>query len=453
MKKDNLSMNCAVRHLLTRIGLILICLITSHELMTTNLLVNNPNVQPAPPISIFGDTITNFRLSQISIFFSYSVPTDKVAFFTSGTTLATATVAAAAVNSMATIASGTNVAGFCNITTYNALQYIPGHDGIFLFTAMFNSVSTNSTAWIGPMCVPFNSRPAANTPATDAYAVGYNGTQFSILYSNSSSGSTVQTIIPATTFNIDLLNGTGPSGIVFNGSTLNVFKVQFGWLGTAPIIFSILRQDGTWWKFHIILRPNNFTVPSIAIPMLQLRAEVLNAGTTTGAKISTASWDASTVGQKTENIVRTYEFFRNLPSAALTTSEAPIFTIKNNSTFNFKANYMNVGLIFASGCSSGTTSIATYRLIKNATLTGATYAVTPYSPSCVSIDNAATVTTSGTPVASFISSNNIPFNLPLANVFDVVLAPNETLTFTGFLDVTDNTNTASAAIVWQEPVA
>lgn len=429
--------------------LILVWAVSTTPLTATNLIMTSPNSQYHSPVSIFDDTITNERVSQINTLFAYSIPTDKVAAFNSGTGSS-----ASVSNSMAVLSTGTTNTGYANLTTYSALQYVPAHDSVLTFSARFTAVTAGATAWIGAMAVPFPS-PATNTAATDAYAIGYNGTQFSLLHRSSLAS---EVIIPATSFNIDPLDGSGPSGIVLDGTKVNVFRIQYGWLGSAPAIFSIINTDGQWYKFHVLQNPNNTTAPALKQPMMQIRAEVNNNSlSTTSVSLHTACWDASTVGSDSANIVRTYEFGRELTAgAALTTTETPIFSIRNQITYNSLANYMAVKLIFTSACSSGTASIGRFRLIKNGTLTGASFAAQSPSPgpSCVFIDTAATAISGGAPITGFLSSNNIAFNLPLlASRFNVLLAPGDIITLTGKLNTTDNSNQATVTLTWQEPVA
>lgn len=428
---------------LIKISLFLINLLITNSLETTNLLVNNPNTPPHPPISIFGDTITNHRHAQINILFAYSIPADKVATAKVDTGLingsATIPTTANAVNSMAMLETGTGSTGSAIINSKVAIQYVPGHDVEFLFAGMFTTGVANSVQWIG----------AYNT--TDGFAIGYSGTTFSILYRNSASGGTVETTIAQTNFNIDQLNGTGPSGITINPTNLNIFRISFGWMGNTPITFWTVRQDGTWFKFHTIQRPNNFTVPSVNIPMLQIRAEVTNAGNTSNLSLYTAAWMGGTIGDDDATIVRIYTT-ENLNFSSNTT-EKPVLTLKNSaSTYYGKTNYLNIKLLFAGVSGQTANVLMVYRLYKNSTLTGPTN-FTDYSSgnSIAQFDTASTGFSGGTKILDIFGSNDSSTNLPLlTNNLHIVLLPGDTLTITAYSTASATVN---ASLTWQEPVA
>ncbi len=68
-------------------------------------------------------------------------------------------------------------------------------------------------------------------------------------------------------FNIDRLDGTGPSGMTLNPQLGNVYQIQFQWLGYGVLIFSVTNPvSGQSSKFHIYEYPNSAEVPSVAQP-------------------------------------------------------------------------------------------------------------------------------------------------------------------------------------------
>lgn len=441
---------------LIKTSLFLINLLITNSLETTNLLVNNPNTPPHPPVSIFGDAITNHRHAQINILFAYSIPADKVATAVVDTGLingsATIPTTANAVNSMAMLETGTGSTGSAVINSKVAIQYLPGHDVEFLFTGAFTTGVANSTQWIGAFT------------AADGFAVGYNGTAFSILYRNSASGSLVTTTIAQTSFNIDPLDGTGQSNITIDPTKLNIFKISFGWLGTAPIIFWIMRSDGQWFKFHTIQRPNSFAIPSVSLPMLQIRAEVTNAGNTSNLTFYTGSWTGGTIGNDDATIVRSYAQDRlNITNV---TTERPLLTLRNittnttpsgilNTAYYGKTNYLNIKILFACASSQTGNTLTVFRLIKNvpaANLTGASFSNYNTGSSIAQVDTSATAYTGGgTQILSIFGSNDSSSNLPiLSNQMQIVLLPGDTLTITGYATAAATVN---ASIAWQEPVA
>ena len=411
----------------------LFLLAINQSLYTTNLVVTNSNIHSTPPVSIFGDTIVNRRHAEINALFAYSIPSDKI------TTELTTTGSAGISNSMALLQTGTAPNGAATIKTKTAIQYVPGHDVEFLFTGAFTSGgATNSSQWIGA----FNDN--------DGFAVGYKDTDFAILYRNFTTGTLVETIIPKTEFNVDRLNGTGPSSINFIPANLNIFKISFGWLGTAPIIFWIMRSDGRWFKFHIIERPNNFTIPSISIPMLQIHAKVINSGNTGNMSLYTASWMGGTIGEDDATVNRIHAAERLNKINII--SEVPLLSIKN-STENYygKTNALNLKILFVCISSQTDNALTVFRLIKNPTLIGHNFTDHAAGLSIAQVDKVATSYTGGTHLLTIFGSNNSSSNLPiLNNNLQITLVPGDILTITG--SATDYA-TVNASLTWQEPIA
>ena len=72
-------------------------------------------------------------------------------------------------------------------------------------------------------------------------------------------------------FNIDKLDGTGPSGVTLDKSKLNVYQINFRWLGAGEIRFAVEdSNNGEMIFFHHIHYSNRHTVPHIANPSLKI---------------------------------------------------------------------------------------------------------------------------------------------------------------------------------------
>ncbi|WP_338706135.1 hypothetical protein [Paenibacillus amylolyticus] len=91
----------------------------------------------------------------------------------------------------------------------------------------------------------------------------------------------VDTIIPQASWNVDKLDGTGPSGATLSLSTGNIFQIVFTWYGYGVIEFRVVIPDPSTLAQEVIIvhrfSPNGQT--SLADPNLPLRAEIFNNGT------------------------------------------------------------------------------------------------------------------------------------------------------------------------------
>lgn len=300
-------------------------------------------------IDTFGDLVIGRRYDDINVQFQYGLPDDFVSF----TGLAGATVTGNS-ESMAVVSSGIAATGSAYIKSKRNLIYVPGHHGFVFFTAMFDTSAADSTQWIGLF------------DDNDGWAIGFDDTTFSILYRRDG----VDTVINQSSFNTDTLDGNGPSGMTIDPTNLNVFRLGYGWLGGATITFSILRSDGEWFQFHEILRPNNFTGPSVINPVLPIQAAVNKTSGSTDLQLKTASWAAGRIGKRNPEYARVYSLILldAVPDAAV---ESPMITIHNKATFKGKTNKTEVDIVFVGVSNQNARS--RFTVIKNPTLTNVSY--------------------------------------------------------------------------------
>lgn len=388
--------------------------------------------QETEMFSVFGDLIVENRVDQISIQFQYGISSFDVttSVFSSGT--------AQPSNNLALISTGSAANGFAQIQSRANLSYREGHEGYLFFSAGFpNGSAINSTQWIGLF------------DAVDGFAVGYNGTAFSILYRNNG----VSTTIPQASFNGDPLNGTGSSGFTLNPANLNAFRLAYGWLGASPLLFQILDQNGEWITFHTIIRSNLFSIPSFTNPDLSITAQVTGAA---NLAITTASWSGGSVietpfspGQRNFTAGRSTTETLNAAGA-----ETHLLTIQNKSLFQGKINKIKVIITFVSAGSSPLISMASImRLRKNATVTGTAFTDVNTANSVVQSSQSGVYTagTGGLLIAfgnDTFGSGPIDLLIKQKNL-SIYLYPGETLTITG-QSLSGGGNTAFASLAWLE---
>jgi hypothetical protein len=377
--------------------------------------VTPPSASSSQPfISAFGDQYVAERNPYIEVVFTYGILTDVVTSKTSGKG---AQVTGS--NSMAVLESGTTETGTAKLETKRAVRYIAGHENYAYFTAMFSGgTSVNSTQWLGLF------------DDGDGYAVGYNGTTFSILHRNDSNDKT----IAQSNFNLDKLDGTGGSGIKLDPTKLNIFKIQFGWLGASTIIFSIVKDDGTWYSFHKIHNPNSETVPHVTTPILPVRAEVAKkAGSVaaTNLTLKSASWSAGTVGRPLSINKRNFST-KNVGFSVSDIAEKPMISIQSQAIFKTKTNRNVANIIFFSVRSGAKPT--NLRVIKNpTTLTGATFTEIDTNSS-IYVDTSATAFSGGTDLFGFSVALNASSTLPLFDpkILVLELLKDDIITVTAF---------------------
>ncbi|ASF38903.1 hypothetical protein CEH05_07170 [Halobacillus halophilus] len=106
-------------------------------------------------------------------------------------------------------------------------------------------------------------------------------------------------IIPQTSWNVDPLDGSGPSGVTLDLSLGNIFQINFTWYGYGVIEFNVVIQNPVNLSQEVITvhryRPDNET--SFTDPNLPLRAQIVNSGVTAAKNIFVGGRQYSIIGK------------------------------------------------------------------------------------------------------------------------------------------------------------
>lgn len=258
-------------------------------------LDGNGRVKLSTDRSVFGSTIVVTTSTQVTARWDQTIANNQV----------TAAAAGGGSNSQAsgilTIASSSATTASASVQTTATVKYYTGRELYALFTAGFSTpTSANS-----------NQR-AGLYDANNGFYIGYNGTSFGVTLRNGAA----DTFTSSASFT-DPLNGSASSKFFRNGvaeavnfANENVYRIRFGWLGSAPTSFEILDPDGDWVTFYTIKTPNTQTSPSIQTPNLPITMEVLKVSAdATNVTVISSSWDAGTAGNTMSG-----EFNSTLPS-------------------------------------------------------------------------------------------------------------------------------------------
>jgi len=369
-------------------------------------------------VTVFGDEIVASRQDLISIQFPYGVSTyDTVSSTVSGGSVTSA-------NSMAVISSGTNPTGAAQLQSKRALRYRSGHEAYVYFSALFNTGGVaNSTQWIGLL------------DATNGVAVGYNGTGFSVLYRNNG----VDTVIPQASFNLDPLDGTGPSGFTLNPQTLNVYRIGYGWLGASPIVYQVLGANGEWIPFHQIISNNTVLTPIFSNPMIPITAQVTKTSGVLNITLSTASWNAGILAQPSNASSRYFaaQSLITTITGSGTPSEQHLLTVRNKTTFQGQANKISVRISLVSGSNNRVSldTNTTIRIRKSAVVNSTSFTSVDLANSVMEFSTAG-IYQVGTGILQLAFALDTQYTIDQlaflpGNEFYLEVLPGETVTITG----------------------
>lgn len=286
---------------------------------------------------------------------------------------------------MTAIVAGTGATDYALIQSNKYTRYIPGKSQFILVTGVFSpGTIANNTVRVGY----FDSANGIFLNVTNGVA--------GITRRTSTSGSVVDTEVTQANWNIDPMDGTGPSGITVDLTKTNILFIQAQWLGVGRVQvgFSI---NGQIYPAHEFLNANNLTVPYTQTFNLPVRMESRNSAGTVGA--STVYFNCCSVQSEggEPDVGFPFAVGNGITTIGVTTRRA-VLSIRPKATFN---GFVNRGHINLSGVELTASSNSSYwELIADATLGGTPSWNSVNADSIAEFDVAGTTITNGIVIAS-----------------------------------------------------
>ena len=382
-------------------------------------LTGLPDPEPVLPsgaqarVSLLQEQVTTSWRDHFSVLYQYSVPINEEGAGIIGGQ--TGSGAISHINSSAWLQS-TGV-GRAWIESRDAIRYAPGHEFGAEMTAMSSQTGTGRAIWgIGNQ-----------NGQGDAVAFGFINGQFGALLRSDGT----DTFIPQAAFNVDKLDGTGPSGKTIHPENMNLYRVSGGWFGILPISWWWFAGDGIGFiRCHTFDPTNTANKPHLSNPTLPCLIEVETSGAGATASLRTASCRGGLLGgaEAATNANRQQVAAVLSKSVPASTAFTPLISAKNPTTYLGKVNHIRARYGTASLACDGTKDVEII-VIKNATLTGAAFAPKNIAVSPIEIDTAATAMTGGIDIGNQILAKSSTTRINLIQG-DAILAvyPGETIT-------------------------
>lgn len=273
--------------------------------------------------TLFGELTVGERRDDVNVQFQYNL-SDLDLLDAAGAL--TGTGAVNHIVNRASVESGVGV-GTASITSRDSVRYRPGHECVTMFTADFTAGEANSFQHIGL----FNG--------ANGFYFGFKNTEFGVFRLDGGD----ETFISQANFSGDKIDGTGISGFNIVPERYNIYKISFGWLGIAPIFFSVYAGAAKGWiECHVIDLVNMQDEPHIENPSLPISVETgRSSGTGADLTIQTSSWRAGVVGEAEEDNASN-RFFGDFVLDVTKTSAAidHLFSMRSKTTFQTKANHV-----------------------------------------------------------------------------------------------------------------
>jgi len=379
------------------------------------------DVAIADPVSAFGDLRTVELTPQVQLQFPYNINTDIIDI----TELNGATIVSE--NSMAKLSSSTSTNGTVVMESIRQIKYRSGLGALARFTTLYENTGVAGATQI-----------AGVGDGEDGFFFGYDGTSFGIMTRRA----TVDTWVAQTAWSEDTMDGNGPTKMTLDHTKLNVFAIEYQWLGAGEIDFKIEdTETGKYVTVHKIRYTNLNILPSTFNPSFPLHMSI----TKTSGAIDIVMKAASMAGFVEGKSVVTGPI-NTFDGNSTHSAETAFFSLQNVSTYIGVKNRVTAFLT-SLGIANDVNQLATFRVYLNATLAG--------TPTWVNVNGTNSVMQSDI-VQTYVSGGKILFAATIGKdsgenfIFPdekYALRPGDIITITS---ESASSNAMAASINWQE---
>lgn len=251
--------------------------------------------------------------------------------------------------------------------TKEYFNYQPGKSQLIMMTGVMGALKSNVRQRIGYF------------DDNNGLFWEQDGTNLKVVRRTSVSGSPVDNPVNQSSWNIDPMDGTGPSGVTLDMSKTQIFLIDFEWLGVGRVRMGFV-VNGLIYYCHEFLNANTtLTGVYMARPSLPVRYSITNTGTAASSTtmkqicdtvISEGGYNMPGVIRSVDNGVSAKTISTTLiPMLSLRLKSANVralvkllrvhFTVTNNQPFQWKVLH-NTTLTGASWTSVGSTAVTEY---------------------------------------------------------------------------------------------
>ena len=221
---------------------------------------------------------------------------------------------------------------------------------------------------------------------TDGFGFGTDATDNYIFYTRASS----QTKVYQTAWNVDPMDGTGPSKATLDMSKGNIYQINYSWYGYGVIEWYVVTDNITGKQSPVLVhRYRPVSENSIQNPNQPITVKVDNGNTTTDFIVYVGGRQYSVYGRYLPSFRLTQE--SRVLQGSIGTTFVPLVTFRRKSGFNsYPVKFHEVSLI--------TDVNILWELRLSATLTGASFGAVsnvPTTETALEVDVAATSMTGG----------------------------------------------------------
>ena len=214
-------------------------------------------------------------------------------------------------------------------TTNRYHYYLPGTSNFI-----------NMTIACGDTGKPNNIRRWGAFDDNDGMFFELNGNTLNVVLRSSISGEVVDNRVAQSEWNSDRADGTGVSKHVFNVTNINVYWMDYQWLGAGRVRFGIFEPNGARLVLHEFQNAGLNTLPYMRSGTLPLRTENINVGTVG----STSELRECCMAVYAEGNINDYTYWRFSDMEAegvSVTTNTHLFSVRSKPTLESKHNSVN----------------------------------------------------------------------------------------------------------------
>jgi hypothetical protein len=296
---------------------------------------------------------------------------------------------------MATTAPGDAVSR----QTYEYVPYEPGKSQLAFLTFVDYQSTADVTSRIGL----FDANNGVFLQLDDQVRFGKR---------TETSGSPVDTTVVQASWNLDPLDGTGPSGITLDRSKIQIAVFDFEWLGAGRIRAGFV-IDGLIIYCHQFLHSNIDDKVWGLTGHLPVRFEITQSGATAGQ----LDHICSTVISEGGSLVGEPRSYSEVTPLAVTNAQwFPLISLRPKLLYQTLQNRKSLIVNRISVVGTTTNDLIMVQLVWGCTLTAPTWAVNPGNDYAGEIDTAATASTGGIVVAAGQAGDRVAVDLSIEDI-------------------------------------
>ena len=343
-------------------------------------------------------------------------------------------------DAMAVVSTSTTTESTARLVSKRHARYRAGMGAVMRFTALFSAPVAGTDQLIG-----LSDEVGSTSAFKNGLMVGYVDGVFG--FHRFTDDTT--TSYPITTW-ADPLDSFGDSRGTLDPTKLNIFYIQYGYLGVAnPAVFW-MGQDGIVYKVCMMRTAGILTAPHSYNPNYHFMMLADNKITTSNVSLKCASYAYLVEGRVNMQELQQFHNSSGEQTKAEVTTETAIFTIRNRSAYASKTNYIDILLESATASieAVAANNLASLRLVMNTTLGGTpSWADVNTTNSVAEIDMAGTTVTGGTTIATFPLAGKNDSHVFSGRGFNMILSPGETVTLAA---TSSNSATVNGSCLWKE---